>query len=133
MLMDYATSQVEEECSTFSGFSQLPMDSLLNAQEINTFKSTIAKKRNLYNVFNNGLAKKVRLEASYRHVMIDASKQGRCVFCSLQKKPAGQNARAKLVACFYAVRQGMMHVYLALKNGILDKTLQNNNVVFLQQ
>ena len=54
-------------------------------------------------------------------------------FVHSKKRPAGKNARAKLVACFYAVRQGMMHVYLALKNGILDKTLQNNNVVFLQQ
>ena len=100
MLMDYATSQVEEECSTFSDFSQLPMDSLPNAQEINTFKSIIAKKRNLYNVFNNGLAKKVRLEASYRHVMIDASKQGRCVFCSLQKKTSWQKCKGKTCGVF---------------------------------
>jgi DDE_Tnp_1-like zinc-ribbon len=76
----------EEEANLQPEFAKLPMNRKMNMQQIKQFKSIIDTKRKLYKVFNSGLPKKVRLEPTYRHIMVDAEKQGRCVFCLSEKK-----------------------------------------------
>mmetsp|Transcript_20113 Transcript_20113/g.30585 ORF Transcript_20113/g.30585 Transcript_20113/m.30585 type:complete len:160 (-) Transcript_20113:144-623(-) len=86
--MDYAigipeTTNQEQEGPPSHDLMQLPLDWLLNQQEINVFKRIIRKKRRLHSVFNKGVAKKIRLEPSYWHVMIMVEKQGQCIRCTV--------------------------------------------------
>jgi hypothetical protein len=56
-------------------FEDLQTNHLLNPGELKKFKNVIVKKRKLYEVFNNGLAKKIRLEPQYRHNIEDQKRQ----------------------------------------------------------
>jgi hypothetical protein len=76
-------------------FAKLPMKRKLTPNEISKFKSIVGKKRLLGELFNSGLPKKVRLDTTYRHIMVDAVAQGRCVLCLLQNKTSWPKFKCK--------------------------------------
>jgi hypothetical protein len=75
MFQDPNNGEVENKEQGLLEFGDLrvPTNRLLNLGELKKFKTVIAKKRKLYKVFNNGLAKKIILEQRYCQNMEDAT------------------------------------------------------------
>jgi hypothetical protein len=82
------------------GFGKLPINRDLRPGEITTFKLIIEKKRKLGDVFNKGLPKKIRLQTSYRHHMVDVEKQGRCVLCLVEHRVSYPKFQCKTCGVF---------------------------------
>jgi hypothetical protein len=87
---------------------------------IKWFITFIDSKIELYTVFNNGMAKEVRLDPTYSNNIVDGSKHGSWVLCLSEKRQTGQYLRAKHVMCTYAKLSRKVCVSPVLKNGIQD-------------
>lgn len=95
MFAENNQEKVNVDCSLEPEFAKLPHNRCLHSSEIAKFKTIISHKRKLCLIFNKGLPKKIRLDTSYRHVMIDAEKQGRCVLCLAQKRDSWPKYKCK--------------------------------------
>jgi hypothetical protein len=85
----------DDDGESFSDSEDDESNRKLRPNEIAKFKEIVGKKRRLGEVFNDGLPKKVRLDSTYRHIMVDAVAQGRCVLCLLQKKTSWPKYKCK--------------------------------------
>lgn len=105
--VDYTNipSHVQGESCKYTDFAHFPTDQCLNNEEINSFKEIIQNKRKLHQVSHDGLAKAGRLEPSYRHVMVDAVRQGWCVLCTQFKKESYSKYKCKTCGVFLCRRR----------------------------